>query len=148
MQQQTDDQVAVSMVAQAKQCFTHLTSCSFDKGFHSPANQLALQEHLERVALPRKGKLSQTARAAEQSAAFRTARRKHSAVESAINALEVHGLDRCADHGIDGFKRYVAFAMVARNIHRIGALLWQQEQQRERRKKKSSNRAPPLKRAA
>jgi transposase, IS5 family len=148
MQQQTDDQVAVSMVTQAKQRFAHLTSCSFDKGFHSPANQLALQEHLEQVALPRKGKLSQTAKTAEQSAAFRTARRKHSAVESAINALEVHGLDRCLDHGIDGFKRYVAFAVVARNIHRIGALLWQQEQQRERRKKKCSNRAPPLKRAA
>jgi len=148
MQQQTDDQVAVSMVTQAKQRFTHLTSCSFDKGFHSPANQLALQEHLEQVALPRKGKLSQSARAAEQSTAFRTARRKHSAVESAINALEVHGLDRCPDHGIDGFKRYVAFAVVARNIHRIGALLWQQEQPRERRKKKCSNRAPPLKRAA
>lgn len=148
MQQQTDDQVAVSMVAQAKQRFAHLTSCSFDKGFHSPTNQLALQEHLEQVALPRKGKLSQLARAAEQSEAFRKARRKHSAVESAINALEVHGLDRCADHGIDGFKRYVAFAVVARNIHRIGALLWLQQQKRERRKKRCSNRAPPLKRVA
>ena len=148
MQQQTDDQVAVAMVTQAKKRFPHLTRCSFDKGFHSPANQLALQEHLELVALPRKGKLSQVARATEQSEAFSVARRKHSAVESAINALEVHGLDRCPDHGIDGFKRYVAFAVVARNIHRIGALLWQQEQKRERRRKNCSNRAPPARRAA
>jgi hypothetical protein len=148
MQKQTDEQVAVSMVVEAKQRFASLTTCSFDKGCHSPANQLALKEHLELVALPRKGKLSQMARATEQSEAFAKARRKHSAVESAINALEVHGLDRCPDHGIDGFKRYVAFAVVARNIHRIGAILWQQEQKRERRKKNCSNRAPPFKRAA
>jgi transposase, IS5 family len=148
MQQQTDEQVAVSMVMQAKQRFAHLTTCSFDKGFHSPANQLTLQEHLEVVALPRKGKLSQKARAEERSDAFVKARRKHSAVESAINALEVHGLDRCPDHGIDGFKRYVAFAVLARNIHRIGAVLWQQEQKRERRKNKCTNRAPPFKRVA
>jgi transposase, IS5 family len=148
MQQQTDDQVAVSMVAQAKQRFPRLSACSFDQGFHSPANQDELKEHLALVALPRKGKLSQAAKAEQQSEAFVKARRAHSAVESAINALEVHGLDRCPDHGIDGFKRYVAFAVVARNIHRIGAILWQREQKRAKRKKKCSNRAPPAKRAA
>ena len=148
MQQTTDDQVAVSMVAQAKQRFANLNACSFDKGFHSPENQLALKAQLELVALPRKGKLSQSAQAAEQSAGFVKARRAHSAVESAINALEVHGLDMCPDHGIGGFKRYVALAVVARNIHRIGALLWQQEQKRAHRKKKYSHRAPPYKRAA
>jgi hypothetical protein len=31
-------------------------------------------------------------------------------VESAINALEAHGLDRCPDHGLAGFQRYVALA--------------------------------------
>lgn len=148
MQQKTDDQVTVSMVTQAQQRFANLNACSFDTGFHSPENQLALNEQLELVALPRKGKLSHTAQAAQQSAAFIKARRAHSAVESAINALEVHGLDRCPDHGIGGFKRYVAWAVVARNIHRIGAILWQQEQQREHRRKKYSNRAPPCKRAA
>jgi hypothetical protein len=148
MQQKTDDQVAVSMVTQAKQRFANLNACSFDKGFHSPQNQCALKEQLERVTLPRKGKLSQIARAEQQSEAFIKARRAHSAVESAINALEVHGLDRCPDHGIRGFKRYVALAVVARNIHRIGAILWQQQQARERRIRKYSNRAPPEKRAA
>lgn len=62
------------------------------------------------------------------------ARCAHSAVESAINALEVHGLDVCTDHGIDGLKRYVALAVVARNIQRIGAILWKKEQQREQKK--------------
>ncbi len=148
MEKQTDDQVTVSMVTGAKQRFHQLAACSFDKGFHSTANQVALQDHLTLVALPRKGKLSQRAQEIEQSAGFVKARRAHSAVESAINALEVHGLDVCRDHGITGFKRYVAWAVVARNIHRIGALLWQQEQQRALRKRNRSKQDPPLKRAA
>ena len=78
MQQKTDDQVAVSMVAEAKQRFANLNACSFDKGFHSPENQRALKEQLERVTLPRKGKLSQTAQAEQQSAAF---------IQSAARAL-------------------------------------------------------------
>ena len=100
------------------------------------------------MALPRKGKLSKSAQAVEQADGFVKARRAHSAVESAINALEVHGLDRCPDHGIDGFKRYVALAVVARNIHRIGAILTQQQQQREKRKVKYSDRECTFKLAA
>ena len=134
MQQQTDDQITLEMVAQAKKRFPRLNACSFDKGFHSPANQMALKEQLERVILPRKGKLSRQAQQQEQAPDFVKARRAHSAVESAINALEVHGLDVCPDHGIEGFKRYVALAVVARNIHRIGAILWQHDQEREQRK--------------
>jgi transposase, IS5 family len=148
MQKQTDDQVAVPMVEDAQQRFPQLVACSFDKGFHSTANQRALQERLTLVALPRKGKISQSAQEIEQSAGFVKARRAHSAVESAINALEVHGLDICRDQGIVGFKRYVAWAVVARNIHRIGALLWQQEQQRALRKGHRGEHDPPLKQAA
>ena len=148
MQKSGDDQVAVPMVAAAKKRFPNLNVCSFDKGFHTLQNQAALQEHLTLVALPRKGKLSQSAQAVEQADGFVKARRAHSAVESAINALEVHGLDRCPDHGIDGFKRYVALAVVARNIHRIGAILKQQQQQRGQRKKKYSDRECTFKLAA
>lgn len=148
MEKQTDDQVTVSMVTQAKKRFPTLNACSFDQGFHSQENQRALKEQLELVALPRKGRLSQQAQAAQQSPEFVMARRAHSAVESAINALEVHGLDLCPDHGIDGFKRYVALAVVARNIHRIGAILWKQEQERAQRKMRASNRAPPRQHAA
>jgi transposase, IS5 family len=53
-------------------------------------------------------------------------------VESAINALEAHGLDRCPDHAIDGFKRYVGLAVVARNIQRLGAIVREQEAERQR----------------
>ena len=148
MQHQTDDQVTLEMVAEAKKRFPTLNACSFDKGFHSKANQIALKEQLELVALPRKGKLSQQAQQEEQAPAFVKARRAHSAVESAINGLEVHGLDVCPDHGIEGFKRYVALAVVARNIHRICAILWQQEQKREQGKQKYSDRDTTYKLAA
>jgi hypothetical protein len=62
-------------------------------------------------------------------------RRRHSAVESAINALEVHGLDQCPDHGICGFERYLVLAVAARNIHRLGTALREQEKERLKRKR-------------
>ena len=148
MEKQTDDQVTVAMVKETKERFADLEACSFDKGFHSPANQQELQAHLKLVALPRKGKLSQQAQAVESTEDFVKARAQHSAVESAINALEVHGLDRCPDHGIGGFKRYVALAVVARNIHRIGAILREQENRRAKRKSRYADRDMPHKLAA
>jgi IS5 family transposase len=51
------------------------------------------------------------------------------------NPREVHGLDRCLDHDIEGFKRYVALAVVARNVQRLGALLQAEERARERRQR-------------
>lgn len=148
MEQQTDDQVTLTMVTEAQQRFPSLNACSFDKGFHSPANQLALKQHLDLVALPKKGRLSAEVRAHQQSPDFVQARRAHSAVESAINALEVHGLDRCPDHGIHGLKRYVALAVVARNIHRIGAILWAREQASNQRKRQYTQREPQYRAAA
>jgi hypothetical protein len=50
--------------------------------------------------------------------------------------MEVHGLDICLDHGIDGFKRYVASAVIGRNLHRLGAILIAQEAEQERRRRK------------
>jgi hypothetical protein len=133
MEKQTDDQIAVSMITEARERFPKLNACSFDKGFHSPTNQAELTQQLDQVTLPKKGKLSKERQAVEQTEEFVKARRAHSAVESAINALEVHGLDKCPDHGIDGFKRYVALAIVTRNIRRIGDILWQQDVERERK---------------
>jgi hypothetical protein len=131
MEQQGDDQVALPMVEAAQARFTDLRQCSFDKGFHTPSNQKALRERLDLAVLPRKGRLSQAAQQIEQADAFQEARRAHSAVESAINALEVHGLDRCLDHGLHGFKRYVSLAVVSRNIQILGAILRKQEQPSE-----------------
>jgi hypothetical protein len=149
MEKKTDDQVAVPMVNETKKRFPSFSTCSFDKGFHSPSNQKELSEKLDVVALKRKGKLSQQAKAIEKSDEFKKAQHKHSAVESAINALEVHGLDMCPDHGIDGFKRYVSLAIVSRNIQRIGAILKKQESDRkEKVRGKYFNRHCTKKKAA
>ena len=136
MQNETDDQIAVPIVEATKKRFSDFNSCSFDKGFHSPRNQEELAAILDKVILPRKGKLSAINKEVEESEEFIHAKRKHSAVESSINALENHGLDRCPDHGIHGFKRYVALAVVARNIQIIGHILQQKEVKRLKRLEK------------
>jgi hypothetical protein len=129
MQKQMDDHIAVPIIKETKERFPHLISCTFDKGFHSPDNQKDLAVLLDKVILPRKGKLSAINKEIENSEEFKEARRKHSAIESSINALENHGLDRCPDHGIHGFKRYVGLAVVARNIQIMGHILQQKQLQ-------------------
>jgi len=141
MENETDDKIAVSIVDEAQTRFPNLTSCSFDKGFHSPYNQKELPSRLEKVVLPRKGRLSAINKEIENSDEFKEARRKHSAVESAIHALGNHGLDRCPDHGLNGFKRYVALAVVARNLQVLGHMLQQKEVKRLRRQKNIEQKA-------
>jgi hypothetical protein len=132
MEKTTDDAIAVTIVKQTKERFDTLESVSADKGFHSKSNQTQLAEVIKFPVIPKKGKLSVAEQARQEGAEFVRLRRQHSAVESAINALEVHGLDLCMDHGIDGFKRYVAMAVVARNVLRLGAVVRQQEADRIR----------------
>jgi IS5 family transposase len=135
MDKQTDVEIAVLMASEAKRKFAALSGCSFDKGFYSPENRRELQAVLDKVVLPKKGKLSQKDRQIEHSEEFVESRHKHAAVESAINALENHALDRCPDHGIVGFKRYVALAVLARNIQILGAKIRQKELKRQKRLK-------------
>ena len=115
------------MTQAAKQRLPTLTSISFDKGFHSPRNQTELAKHVERVVLPRKGRRSEAGKRQESEPEFARQRRQHAAVEFAINALEHHGLNCCPNHGIDGFKRYVALAVLARNVRRLGVVMKEQE---------------------
>jgi IS5 family transposase len=136
MEKQTDDKVTVAMVKEAKERFPGLNMCSFDKGFYTPMNKEELRKLLDKVILPKKGKLSSSDKEVEYSEEFIQARRKHSAVESAINALENHGLDRCPDHGIAGFKRYVALAVLTRNIQILGNIVQQKALKRQRRMEK------------
>jgi IS5 family transposase len=127
MQKQTDEKIAVPLIRETKEKFPALNSCSFDKGFHSTQNQEKLREILDAVALPKKGKPTRQEAEYQKSKKYTEAKNKHSAVESAINALEVHGLDKCPDRGIDGFERYVGLAVLARNIQIIGSTLIKRE---------------------
>lgn len=64
---------------------------------------------------------------------FKNLRHKHSAVESDINRLEHHCLDRCLDKGLHAFKRCCAWGVVAANLHKLGNAL--QERARKKHEK-------------
>ena len=120
MQGEKDQEVAVPIVEETQRTFSNFKNCSFDKGFWSPANHNKLGTILEEVILPKKGKLSKNDKEEQSSESFIEGRRQHPVVESSINALENHGLDRCLDHGINGFKRYISLSVLARNIQILG----------------------------
>lgn len=138
MEEESDNQVAVSMVVEAKEKFPDLNSCSFDQAFWSPSNYEILNKILEEIILPKKGKLSVGEKVRQATEYFIRGRKQHPAIESAQNALNHHGLDRCPDHGIDGFKRYVALGIVGRNIQNLGRIILEKEKKnlrKERRRK-------------
>lgn len=141
MEKETDDKVAILMVKESQSRFSSLSSCSFDKGFHSPENQKELSTILPQVFLPKKGKLSLKEKEIEGSEEFVQARKKHPAVESSINGLEHSGLDRCLDHGIDGFKRYVALSILARNMQTLGNIVQQKQRKKLKRQQKQKQAA-------
>ena len=81
-----DVDLAAPMVEETQALHPDLRACSFDRGFHSPANRVRLDELLDLNVLPRKGRLNRAERERESDDAFAAARRQHPAVESAINA--------------------------------------------------------------
>jgi IS5 family transposase len=135
-EKETDDKIAVPIVGQTQERFFGFTSCSFDKGFYTPDNKEKLKNILDGVILPKKGKLSRKEYDEENTEEFREGRRKHSSVESAISALENHGLDRCPDHGIEGFRRYVGLAVLGHNLQLLGHIIQQKELRRRKRREK------------
>lgn len=105
-------------------------SISFDKGFWSKDNYDALKTKVSELIMPKKGKYTQAEKEREGAKNFQRLRRKHSAIESDINALEHHGLNRCPDKGLKQFKRYVAMSILAMNLHRLGNALVQKQRSR------------------
>jgi transposase, IS5 family len=105
MRKQSDDKVAVAIAEETKLRYPNLYSISYDRGFFTKENRMILQSILNTVAMPKKGRLSKQDQDIELSEDYMAAKQKHSAVESAINALDVHGLDKCLDHGLPGFER-------------------------------------------
>ena len=109
-----------------------IEQASFDRGFWSPENHAALAEMVNLACLPRKGKPL----AAEGTAEFEQARRRHAGVESKIGALQCgNGLVRCRDRGEVGYARYVMLAAVARNLQTLGKLLLDASRERRRKRK-------------
>jgi hypothetical protein len=129
MRNETDSGIFKNLIKQAVKMFGKLRSMSADKGFHSPANQAMLKEYVSLPVVPKKGKLNAQERARQSAPEFVRLRRKHSAVESAINSLQVHGLGLCRDYDID---RYIALGILANNLYRLGVILDRQEIKRKR----------------
>lgn len=100
-----------------------LASLSFDKGFTRAEDRDLLSLYVPTVVMPKRGKKSVAEAEAESAPRFAALRRMHSAVESDINALEHHGLNRCLDVGLAGYRRYVGYGVLAYNLHVIGRQL-------------------------
>jgi hypothetical protein len=97
-----------------------IASLSFDKGFTRVADRELLSLYVPEVVMPKRGKKSAAETARESGRKFVALRRQHSAVESDINSLEHHGLNRCLDVGLDGYRRYVGYGVLSYNLHVIG----------------------------
>ncbi len=50
--------------------------------------------------------------------------------------LEHHGLNRCVDKGLHGFKRYAGLSVLAYNLHILGNGLIEKEKQKENKRLK------------
>jgi IS5 family transposase len=113
-------------------------SISFDRNYYSLPAKTSLEKEYKLVVLPKPGKKSQAQQSLEQSDDFVKMQKKHSTIEANISQLEHHGLGKCRDKGVEGFKRYVAYGVLAYNLHRMGNLLLQEEREKgtEQRAKK------------
>lgn len=103
-----------------------IASMSFDKGFSRAEDRELLGLFIPQVIMPKRGRKNAQEVEAERAKKFVALRKAHSAVESAINALEHHGLNRCLDVGLEGYTRYVGYGVLAYNLHLIGRHLLEQ----------------------
>ena len=105
-----------------------IEEASFDRGFHSPENQKKLAKIIEHPCLPMKGDKQSARQRVAETVRFHQACQRHSGIESAIGALQAgNGLKRCRDRSELGFRRYVALAILGRNLHTLGKLLIAQQ---------------------
>jgi transposase, IS5 family len=118
-----DEVIALADRLLASYGLNGVASLSFDKGFSREEDRQLLELYIPEVIMPKRGKRNRQEQAREQQRSFAALRRQHSAIESDINCLEHHGLNRCPDKGWAGFKRYVGFGVLAYNLHKIGQRL-------------------------
>ena len=140
MEKQRDAAQVGGLCKRVKENFpgSKVRSHSFDKGFWSKANLEALgAAEIEQPVLPKRGRHNKEDKERESSPGFKKLRNAHSAVESNINMLEHHGLNRCMDKGPRGFKRCVGLSVLAYNLHILGNALKEKEAAREARRQKA-----------
>jgi hypothetical protein len=94
------------------------------------------------VVMPQRGNKSAAETAQERAPTLVALRRQHSAVESEINSLEHHGLNRCLDVGWAGDRRYVGYGALSDNLHVIGRALLARERARAETMRAAAVREP------
>jgi len=104
-----------------------IASLSFDKGFTRAQDRELLSLYVPTVVMPKRGKKTAAETERESQKKFVALRQAHSAVESDINSLEHHGLNRCLDVGLAGYLRYVGYGVMCYNLHVIGRELLARE---------------------
>jgi hypothetical protein len=136
----TDEKVIVDTMKKLQDRFNNrIRIASFDKGFWTPNNLKELSDIVPLVCLPKKGKRSKVDQEREGSEEFGKARKWHPGIESAINALgSGNGLIVCRDKGEEGYERYVALAVLGRNLQTLGTILQKKELKRIRRQSKAA----------
>ena len=97
-----------------------VASLSFDKGFTRTADRELLSLYGAEVVMPKRGKKNAAETERESGKRFVALRQQHSAVESEINSLAHHGLNRFLDVGLKGYQRYVGYGVMSYNLHVIG----------------------------
>jgi transposase, IS5 family len=95
---------------------------SADRGVHSSHNEQVAQElGVKRVILPQPGRKSEVRKQYEKQRWFQQGRKWHAGVEGRISVLKRrHELDRCRDHGRQGFDKWVGWGVIAANLLVIG----------------------------
>jgi hypothetical protein len=126
---ESDKDVAVRETKSLQETFNNkVQRLSFDRGFHSPANQTELSELVADLCLPKPGAKQSVVQQSEADEAFLAAQQNHPGVESAIGALQSgNAMKRCRDRSEVGFERYLQLAHLGRNLHTLGRLLIAQE---------------------
>ena len=132
MEQPADAEEVVPLADRLLGRYGQIASLSFDKGFTREEDRQLLELYIPEVIMPKRGKRNAVEQERETTRRFQELRHRHHAIESDINCLEHHGLNRCLDKGLSGFKRYVGFGVLAYNLHKIGnQLLASQRQETE-----------------
>jgi len=124
-----DQELAVPVIKRLQKRFAgKIRSASFDRAFHTPANQKDLADIVKHPCIAAKGQEQGRTQHQKGTVAFRKARQNHPGVESAIGALQAgNGLKRCRDRSKRGYERYVALGILGRNLQTLGKLLLAQD---------------------
>lgn len=99
-------------------------SVATDRGFASPANEVALLERgVKKCSLPRRGKLTKSRKEFQSQFWFKRLQRWRAGEEAQISLLKRrYGLDRSLSRGARGTGSWIGLGVLAHNLWRIASL--------------------------